>query len=72
MSAEPIAPPKISHDLAAKVSTVLCWGSRDHLQWGRHCLEIKRIMADKELSGAEAVDAAIAKGVDLDGSPSPE
>ena len=29
-------------------------------------------MADKELSGAEAVDAAIAKGVDLDGSPSPE
>ena len=29
-------------------------------------------MSDSELSGAEAVDATIAIGVDLDGSPSPE
>ena len=29
-------------------------------------------MSDSELSGAEAVDATIAKGVDLDGSPIPE
>ena len=29
-------------------------------------------MTEKGLSGAEAVDAAIAKGIDLDGSPIPE